>query len=88
MMTCQKCGKNIKRIKPESIGIILIISIFPYLIFFGINLVSLIYSLFFLGFGLSLLVKKPSKTFVCAECLSSGDKRLVSNKDKKENTNK
>lgn len=70
MIVCSKCNKKVKKIKTETFGFILIFSIIPADLIMGINIVSIIYDILSISVGLNWILKKPSKNFVCDECLT------------------
>lgn len=71
---CNSCGKLTKNIKKELFGLFFIIIVIPYLLIFGINAGSIIYSIIFLSVGLYWVIAKPSKKIICEECIAVGRK--------------
>ena len=68
MLICSKCKKNVKKIKQETFGCILILSIIPADLILGINIVSICYDILSVAVGLKWILTKPSKNYVCEEC--------------------
>ena len=68
MIKCSKCEKEYPGVKLEYIGILLLLLIIPYIFFFGIYGSTIIWSILFLGSGIYLVVKRPSKKFICNNC--------------------
>jgi hypothetical protein len=68
---CVECNKEVKTFKKETAGIVFLSVIIPYLVIFGVSAITIIYSVMFLGVGLTWLIKKPSRNFVCQECSSA-----------------
>lgn len=65
---CKNCGKITKNLKKELFGSVFIIIVIPYLLVFGINIGSIIYSIIFLFIWLYWLISKPSKSITCEDC--------------------
>jgi hypothetical protein len=65
---CNKCGKITTNLKKELFGYVFLLITIPYLLYFGINAGSIIYTVVFLGFGLYWTISRPSKKVVCEEC--------------------
>jgi hypothetical protein len=72
-MICIKCKKEIKAFEKETGGVILILSIFPYVAIFGVNLMSMIFSSMFMVVGLRWIITKPSRSFICRDCQAIND---------------
>ena len=73
LVNCVNCGKKIKFVKKELVGLFLLFIIWPFISIFGLNAASIIYSLLFFCVGLYWIVSRPSKKFLCKEC--SGEKK-------------
>ena len=82
MVYCNVCGKKVKRIKEETAGISLILLIVPFIYLFGINAGSIIGILMFLFVGLYWIITKPSKKYICKECLDKESLRRNSKPSK------
>ena len=68
-LTRRHCNKKIRQIRRELVGGFLILLVIPYIILFGINAASIVYSLLFLSVGLCWLLSKPSQNTICKDCL-------------------
>ena len=67
---CSKCHREIKRVKPELFGILLLIWAPLNIIIFGFLLISIIYSILSIIFGIKIIRDRESKKYVCEDCLA------------------
>jgi hypothetical protein len=85
MVICSSCKRSVKRIKQETVGLFLILFILPYVWLFGIDTVSIIYSVLFLVVGLYWILSKPSSGFLCKDCSQKEKSRVEPGSEDKSN---
>ena len=71
MIKCTQCNTERPGIKKEHIGILLVLIVVPYIYLFGIYASTIIWAVLFLGTGIYLIVKRPSKNFICKNCIET-----------------
>lgn len=67
---CSKCHKEIKRVKPELFGILLLIWAPLIIIIFGFLFITILYCILSIIAGIKILNDKESEKFVCEDCLA------------------
>ena len=70
MVTCTHCKVEVKQFRKETAGYLLILFVPIIIYLFGISIVGLIWDILMLSVGLYWIVTKPSKSFVCKDCIS------------------
>lgn len=69
MITCSVCKRKIKKIKLERLSMILSLLSFALLFFVtGLGFLNILWFVAFNSITIYLLIKKPSKNYICIEC--------------------
>jgi hypothetical protein len=64
-----------RRIREETVGLFLVLSVVPFIYLFGINAGSIVGVIMLLSVGIYWIVTKPSKKFICKECMKEKGKK-------------